>query len=317
MALRANLRRAATPLVVAGTGYVCASLALVVGTGVLAGRDPTRLATTPITGYFLLAGVFAGIVAVYAGRRYSRRVRLLAVGLLVAGVGVRFVGGGMVGAVGAVGAVSGVLSVVGLFVVVFLPYLVAGAVLLRVVATLVSPDRVRRLTGRPVVSGSLLVVGVVVLVATVGPLLAVATAPPAVPPADWSPEEQLAYLESTDQRDRETGAFVDRSRDTARIERVLSLAGTGGIDTPQAQLDAAVVLHHGTCPAHFELAHRYAVRANDSPEIDAPSWTRVTYDRWQLSLGNDQRYGTQGGTRPVNATCVPPVPEEIDIGSPA
>lgn len=300
-------RHAATPLVVAGTGYVCASLALVAGTVVLAERDPTRLATTPITGYFLLAGVFAGVVAVHVGRRYSRRVRLLAVGLIVAGVGVRFVGGGTVG---------GVLSVVGLVVVVSLPYLVGGAVLLRVVAGVVSPGRVRRLAGRSVVSGSLLVVGVVVLVATVGPLLAVAAAPPAVPPGDWLPEAQLAHLESTDQRDRETGAFVDRSRDTARIERVLSLAQAGKIDTPQAQLDAAVVLHHGTCPAHFELAHRYATRANESPAIDAPFWTRATYDRWQVSLGNDQRYGTQAGTRPVNAPCVPPVPNSLETADP-
>jgi hypothetical protein len=304
MALRDTLRHAVTPLVLAGTGYVCASLALVVGTAVLAGGDPTRLAGISIIGYVVLAGAFAGFVAVSVGVGLSRRVQLLTVALLVAGVGVRFVDAGE--------AVGGVISVAGLFVVVFLPYLVGGAVLLRVAAGVVSPDRVRRLAGRRTVSGGLLVVGVVVLVVTVGPLLAVATAPPAVPPADWSPEEQLAYLESTDQADRETGAFVDRSRDIARIERVLSLAQAGVIDTPQAQLDAAVVLHHGTCPAHFELAHRYAVLANESPEIDAPFWTRVTYDRWQLSLGNEQRYGTQGGTRPVNAPCLPPVPAGIE-----
>ncbi|MFC5367273.1 hypothetical protein [Salinirubrum litoreum] len=308
MALRDTLRRAATPLVLAGITYICVFLTLVVGTGVMAGSDPARLATTSVTGYFVLAGAFAGVIAVHVGRRVSRRVQLLAVALLVVGVGVRFVDGGE--------TASGLLSMSGLFVVVYLPYLVGGTVLLRIAGGLVSPDRVHRLTDRPVVSGSLLVVGAVVLVVTVGPLLAIATASPAVPPADWSPEEQLAYLESTDQADRETGAFVDRSRDTARIERVLSLARAGAIDTPQAQLDAAVVLHHGTCPAHFELAHRYAVRANDSPEIDPSFWIRATYDRWQVSIGNEQRYGTQAGTRPVNATCVPPVPEGIETESP-
>lgn len=56
--------------------------------------------------------------------------------------------------------------------------------------------------------------------------------------------------------------------------------------------------------------------ADGLPEIDEPFWIRATYDRWQGSLGNEQRYGTQAGTRPVNATCVPPVPGGIETANP-
>jgi hypothetical protein len=42
---------------------------------------------------------------------------------------------------------------------------------------------------------------------------------------------------------------ADPSRDYRRAERVLSLLGAGRADSPDGWLDAAVVLHHGTCPA--------------------------------------------------------------------
>jgi hypothetical protein len=147
-------------------------------------------------------------------------------------------------------------------------------------------------------------------------LLAVGTAPPAVPPDEWDADRQLVYLERTDQNDRLSGAFVDRRRDYARADRVLDLVASDRVTEPADKLHAAVVLHHGTCTAHFELAHRLAVAADESPDIDATRWVQVTYDRWQVSMGEEQRYGTQRGTRSAHTSCQPPVPAEINISAP-
>ncbi|MFC7070129.1 hypothetical protein ACFQL9_10800 [Halobaculum lipolyticum] len=84
------------------------------------------------------------------------------------------------------------------------------------------------------------------------------------------------------------------------------------MDGSDEWIDAAVVLQHGTCPEHFELASRLAVAAIDSTEMDASEWVRLSYDRWQVSLGEPQRYGTQSGTVPVNAECHLPIPTSIN-----
>lgn len=218
-------------------------------------------------------------------------------------VGVRYV-------VPPVGAVVTLAALVG---VVLLPIVVFVTVGLRLVITRVPIERLTRVPRSPSIAPVLFVAGIVLLGIVGGALFAALTAPPAVPSEDWSSDRQLAYLAETDQTDRQTGAFIDSSRDYQRASRVLQLLATGQTETPTEFLDAAIVLQHGTCPAHFELAHRLAVVAHDANVENAAQWRRLTYDRWQLSVGNAQRYGTQSGTVQVNATCVPSLPPELDI----
>lgn len=125
-------------------------------------------------------------------------------------------------------------------------------------------------------------------------------------------DRQLAYLERIDQADRRTGALVDKSRDYQRAEHVLDLLRSGRIDSPESQLNAAIVLQHGSCAEHFELAHRLATAANESPNVDATGWVRVTYDRWQVAMGHEQQYGTQTGTRRAGEAWHPPIPDGLD-----
>jgi hypothetical protein len=209
-----------------------------------------------------------------------------------------------------------VYSVVVVFALVFLPYVVAFGVLGRLVVVRLPLPRVTRLPGHPVTIRGLLVAGLLLTGTVGGSVVAVAAAPPAVPPADWSADRQLDYLERTDQRDRQTGAMVDRSRDYRRAERVLDLLQAGRADSPEGWLGAAIVLQHGSCADHFEIAHRLATAANASSDIDATRWVHVTYDRWQVATGTEQRYGTQIGTRRADEACHPPIPAGLDASDP-
>ncbi|WP_276258789.1 hypothetical protein [Haloglomus litoreum] len=296
------------PVLAAAVGYVCLHVALVLGSAVYARGDAGSLvaAGAPSTAYYLLITGFGAVVLAVTAPSLGRWWWAAGGTLVVALVAARYL----------TGTAAGVLTIVALFALVFLPYLVAGGIVVRLVAGRFGGDRLRGLPAHPRTRRGLFVAAVVLVATVGGSVLAVAAAPAPVPPDDWPAERQLAYLERTDQRDRETGAVADRSRDYQRAERVLSLLAAGRADAPDEWLDAAVVLHHGTCPAHFETAHRLALAANESAALDATRWVHLTYDRWQVSMGHPQRYGTQTGTRPVDAGCHPPIPPELEPESP-
>ncbi|WP_440991518.1 hypothetical protein [Haloarchaeobius baliensis] len=296
------------PALVAAVGYVCLHVAVVVVGAVATGGDAGTLVAAgfPSLAYYLLITAFGAVLLTVTVPSLPRGWWLAGGTLAATLVAVRY----------AFGTAAGVLTVGSLFALVFLPYLVAAGVVVRLLVTRVGGERLRGLPGHPLTRRGLFVAGVLLVATVGGSVLAVATAPAAVPPSDWSADRQLEYLERTDQRDRETGAVADRSRDYRRAERVLSLLAAGQADDPEQWLDAAVVLQHGTCPEHFEVAHRLALAANDSTAVEATDWVHLTYDRWQVSMGQPQRYGTQTGTRPVDAECHPPVPAELDPAAP-
>jgi hypothetical protein len=296
------------PALAAAVGYVCLHVALVLGLAAAAGGDAGSLvaAGVPSVAYYLLIVAFGAALLVVTGPSLSRGWWVVGGAMAVALVAVRY----------AFGIAGGVLTVVALFAIVLLPYVVAAGVVARLLVGRFEGNRLRGLPTHPLTRRGVFVAGVFLVATVGGSVLAVAAAPPAVPPADWPAERQLDYLERTDQRDRETGAVADRSRDYRRTERVLSLLAAGRADAPDEWLDAAVVLHHGTCSAHFEVAHRLALAANESAELDATRWVHLTYDRWQVSMGEPQRYGTQTGTRSADAECHPPVPTALEPGSP-
>lgn len=58
------------------------------------------------------------------------------------------------------------------------------------------------------------------------------------------------------------------------------------------------MFQHGNCPQHYQLAHLLAGQAlaRGAPASDTLplGWLfAATFDRWQLSLGRPQAYGTQ------------------------
>ena len=296
------------PVLTAAVGYVCLHVALVLGSAVVVdGATGSLVAAGGLSiVYYLLITAFGIVLLAVTAPSLSRGWWIMGGVSVVALVAVRYV----------FGTAAGVLTIIALFTIVFLPYVVAAGVLARLLVNRFGGNRfadrpTNHLTRRGVFVASVFLVAIVG-----GSVFAVVAAPPAVPSEDWPADQQLNYLERTDQRDRETGAVIDRRRDYHRAERVLSLLAREKVDAPEEWLGAAIVLHHGTCPEHFELANRLTVAANESAEVTATDWVRLTYDRWQVSMGEPQRYGTQTGTRPVNAACHPPVPAELNVSAP-
>lgn len=299
---------AQVPYLTAGVGYIVLHLVLLFGLAWQFEKDPGSLVSNgaPSLAYYVLMTVFAAVVVALSMRRVEQYWWPITGVVLVVLVGSRFV----------LGSVTGIYSVVAVFGLVLLPYVVAAGVVLRLVAVRLPFSWVRRAPNHPVTICVLFIVGLLLTGTIGGAVVAVAAAPPAVPPTDWSADRQFDYLEDIDQADRRTGALVDRSRDYRRAERALELLRAERAAAPDDWLSAAIVLQHGTCADHFEIAHRLASAANDSGKIEATRWVHVTYDRWQVASGNEQRYGTQTGIRTAGRACHPPVPETIDVADP-
>jgi hypothetical protein len=133
-------------------------------------------------------------------------------------------------------------------------------------------------------------------------LAAANVAHPPVPlpaPGALPPGEELRALHAADQADRATGRFVlDASRDAARLARVEALDRAGHVATPADRFHAALVLQHGRCPRHFRRAFELANDAARAGVPGADGLRRAAYDRWMLSEGRPQRYGTQVAVSP-------------------
>lgn len=126
-------------------------------------------------------------------------------------------------------------------------------------------------------------------------------APPTISAADLS--KTLAYAYKTDQGDRKNLKLYllinkMRARDSIRLMQVKMLYDEGKISNPLDQFHAAFVFHHGRNSNLFEIAHKLAEKAAAADEllkVYQVQWlAKATYDRWMLSIGNPQKYGTQG-----------------------
>lgn len=115
---------------------------------------------------------------------------------------------------------------------------------------------------------------------------------------------QLAYAYETDQTDRMTlktylGLFEDTmaKRDSLRLEQAISLYADQQISQPMDKFHAAFIFHHSKKPSNFEIAHTLASEAAAVSELQhhyVAQWlAKATYDRWMVSLGKPQKYGTQ------------------------
>lgn len=106
----------------------------------------------------------------------------------------------------------------------------------------------------------------------------------------------LAELYRQDQEDRRgvvawTAETDARDADRRRMVRAL-LAG-GHARTAADYYHAAMVLQHGSEPADFQRAHELATTAERMGSVPARWLSAATLDRWLLSQGQPQRYGTQ------------------------
>jgi len=140
-------------------------------------------------------------------------------------------------------------------------------------------------------------------------LAATAFLAPAPVPSAATPDEQVQAMAEMDQEDRMTGRILlIPGRDDQRVARAEALASQETLTTPAAWVAAALILQHGQCPRHFEMAYDLASRAHEAGDVDAEWLMQAAYDRWQLSLGKAQKYDTQPDFRPGAGHCPTPAP---------
>jgi hypothetical protein len=110
---------------------------------------------------------------------------------------------------------------------------------------------------------------------------------------------RLEELYAGDQKDREsaltTQQQVDqlRARDLARRKEVLEMMGGGQVNTVNDLYRAAVIMLHGAEPKEFLAAHRLAVMASVNGHKPARWLSAASLDRFLMSIGLPQTYGTQ------------------------
>jgi hypothetical protein len=110
---------------------------------------------------------------------------------------------------------------------------------------------------------------------------------------------RLEELHLADQRDRERvyssskDADALRARDQTRRKEVAELMGRGEVNTGNDLYRAAVIYLHGAEPKDFLIAHRLAVLAAILGHRAARWLTAASHDRFLMSIGFAQNYGTQ------------------------
>lgn len=116
-------------------------------------------------------------------------------------------------------------------------------------------------------------------------------------PDDPAVSVHMAELFLADQAPRHLPWIVDpheaNQADLAHRQEVLSLLQKGQIVALRDLVYAAFIFQHGDCPEHYLLANRLAQIAMDSGYADARWIYAATLDRYLMSLGQPQKYGTQ------------------------
>jgi hypothetical protein len=110
---------------------------------------------------------------------------------------------------------------------------------------------------------------------------------------------RLEELYAGDQKDRESVLSTQqqveqlRQRDLARRKEVFDMITGGNVNTVNDLYRAAVIMLHGAEPKEFLTAHRLAVMASVNGHKPARWLAAASLDRFLMSIGLPQTYGTQ------------------------
>ena len=113
---------------------------------------------------------------------------------------------------------------------------------------------------------------------------------------DPEAERRVEELFGADQADRQAEP-IDWNRvsraDGERRRELLGLLQAGRVNRPEGLYLSAFVFQHGDCPDHYRFAHDLAKRSMDAG-YDRARWIyAATLDRYLLSKGERQKFGTQ------------------------
>ena len=127
--------------------------------------------------------------------------------------------------------------------------------------------------------------------------------------------EEVARLHAEDQSDRQPkdGKPIDWQvvgpRDEVRQKRVRELYMAGELKTGKDYFNAGMIFQHGEKPEDYLLCHELCVTAVfKSGRSERASWlptakwlAAASYDRFLLSIGRAQRFGTQFSSEGPNS----------------
>ncbi|MCM4161896.1 hypothetical protein FHG64_15820 [Antarcticibacterium flavum] len=116
-------------------------------------------------------------------------------------------------------------------------------------------------------------------------------------------KEKLAYAYATDQGDRQQLRSYSRllgkleQRDEERLAQVMSLHQQDQIIKPMDKFYAAFIYHHSDNSKDYRIASQLAAAAAQDPALkdhyQAQWLARAAYDRYMISIGKEEKYGTQ------------------------
>ncbi|HEY1131507.1 MAG TPA: hypothetical protein VGF12_19025 [Roseateles sp.] len=133
---------------------------------------------------------------------------------------------------------------------------------------------------------------------------------------------KLKLLFEEDQVDRVPAPGKDWAavtlRDEARQQRVKTLIANGSLSSGVDYYHAAMVMQHATDPDDYLMAHDLCVVAISKGEHRAKWLAAASLDRFLVSIGRPQRFGTQFSSnhpsRPMKLRPVDPsVPDQLRV----
>lgn len=129
---------------------------------------------------------------------------------------------------------------------------------------------------------------------------------------------ELKRLLDEDQKDRERLVEANlleklavELRDMERRSRAARLLEEGKVRTGEDHYHAAFLFQHGTSRTDYERAFRLALRAAELGHADARWLSAAAEDRWLVSQGMRQKYGTQATIWPDGRVKLMPVDPSV------
>lgn len=135
-------------------------------------------------------------------------------------------------------------------------------------------------------------------------------------------QKELTEISKKDQADRMTPNPEMTANDTKRRVRVAAIAAESCLKDKDDYFTAAVVFQHGSLPEHYMQATLYANKSAALGHPAAESLRLLTIDRYLMSLGYKQIFGSQV-TAPAafkqvesdkdTIPCLWPIEDTIDL----
>ena len=128
--------------------------------------------------------------------------------------------------------------------------------------------------------------------------------------------KELSDLVTADQKSREQFDKLTREEmtqvqidDTTRRKRVGEIMGEGCIKTAKDYAAASLIYQHGDVPDHYYQAFIWANRAVVLGDARQKNLVAITIDRYLLSIGKKQLFGSQfkASDKTGWCTCIEPV----------